>query len=57
MKTKFHKQKNGRVRGLSGLGDGPHQEVSPMGHATCTKSLTERCAQFNRRQKSRDWEE
>ena len=50
------KQKNGRVRGTAGNGLGAHQNVSPMGHATRTKSREEKRRIRDRRQKQRGWE-
>lgn len=55
-KSKFKTQKNGRERGLSGNGDGAHQEVSPMARGTTTKTKRERVAREDRREKSRGWD-
>ena len=48
-------QANGRVRGFAGNGNGAHQEVSPMGHATRTPNKRERNRRRDRRAKQRGW--
>ena len=50
------KQKNGRVRGSEGNGNGAHHQVSPMDHGTRTKSRKGKRQQADRRQKQRGWE-
>lgn len=49
-------EKNKRKRGLAGVGIGPHHEVSPMGHATTTKSRKGKRRAEDRRQKLRGWD-
>lgn len=48
------KRKRNKAAALVGRA-GPHQEVSPMGHATRTKSKAERLRQADRREKRRGW--
>ena len=49
-------QKNGRKRGNAGNGIGPHQEASPMGHATTTKTRKGKRRAEDRQQKQRGWD-
>ena len=56
MKRKYRKQKNGRERGPSGMGNGAHQNVSPQARRGLTKSREGRRQQADRRQKQRGWE-
>lgn len=44
-----------RKKGNKGNGIGAHHHVSPMGHATRTKSKVERRRQRDRRRKQRGW--
>lgn len=39
-----------------GCGIGPHQQVSPMGHATHTPSKREKQRKRDRRQKQKGWQ-
>lgn len=50
-------QKNGRERGRNqGIGNGSHQEISPMGHAAKTKNKQEIRNQEDRRRKQKGWD-
>jgi len=49
-------QKSGRKRGGKGNGVGCHHEVSPMGHATRTKTRVEKQRIADRKQKQRGWQ-
>ena len=42
-------------RGYAGNGNGAHQDVSPMGHATTTKTRKGKRRAQARRQKQRGW--
>jgi hypothetical protein len=48
-------QKNGRKRGNKGNGNGAHHDVSPMGHATTTKTRKGKRRAQDRREKQRGW--
>ena len=48
-------QKNGRKRGFKGNGNGAHQDVSPMGHGTATKTRKGRRRAADRQRKQRGW--
>ena len=50
-------QANGRVRKPEGMGDGPWQETSDMGHATRTKTKEEMIRRKLRREKMNRYEE
>ena len=50
------KQKNGRERGLAGVGNGAHQEVSPMARGTTTKSKRQQKDRQDRRERQKGWE-
>jgi hypothetical protein len=51
-------QKNGRERGrLEGIGNGAHQEVSPLARPGVTPSKRERRDRDDRRRKSRGWDD
>jgi len=43
-------------KGNRGNGNGAHHEVSPMGHATRTKSREGKRRQADKRRKQRGWE-
>lgn len=44
-----------KKKGNPGNGLGPHHHVSPMGHATRTKSKVERRRQADQKLKQRGW--
>ena len=44
-----------KKKGNKGNGNGCHHEVSPMGHATRTKSREEKRQQAERRQRQKGW--
>jgi hypothetical protein len=49
-------QKNGRKRGNAGNGNGAHQDVSPMGHGTVTKTRKGKRRAADRKRKQRGWQ-
>lgn len=51
------KKKRKKPSGIPNVGIGPHQQVSPMGHATRTKSKHEKSIQSDRKQKQNGWDD
>lgn len=45
-----------RKKGNPGNGIGPHHEVSPMGHATRTKTREGKRRAYDRKLKQRGWQ-
>ena len=45
-----------KKKGNAGNGNGPHHEVSPMGHGTRTKSRQGKRRAADKRAKQRGWE-
>lgn len=54
--SKRRKRKRKRKPGIPGVGLGAHHEVSPMGHATRTKSRRDKQIQRDRKQKQQGYE-
>lgn len=56
MSRKRRRNKRKRKSALKGVGIGAHHEVSPMGHATCTKNKRDRLDQIDRKRKQQGWD-
>jgi len=50
------KKKKPAKPGIPGCGLGPHQQVSPMGHATCTKTPRDKQISEQRKEKQQGYE-
>lgn len=55
-KSKFRTQKNGRERGLPGMGDGALPETSPLARATKTPSKVEKQRKQEKKEKQQGWD-
>jgi len=56
-KRRRRKKKKPAKPGIPDCGLGAHQQVSPMGHATCTKTPRDKQIQEQRKEKQQGYED